>query len=753
MNSLRRYVKLSEPCLKVGPALMSRPVPPAAEDGDRIINFVSIEVECPVPSIGAEIPVEWLAQSIRGLRSCLEAATRLCEEVSDRQRYRISPIEQDLSPNISDYGRTRDLSGCVIAFASLYKRLVAVDQQRAREEFAAWPSDECTAFARLRFWASGKPEIATPDAFAQVVLGLTDNVFWGSHHQRDLLITLAKRWNEIAAKIRTDIETRILAGPSRYEGEDEDSYREHVAWSVLDRLQWLKTHGCEFSFDVESEIANRKPNAPNWKPEYAKRAAESRETRSGSVATDTEHSALVREPISSILSKARELSGRSDTDNFRENDPFAGLCSEHPRRAYLALAKAARRHEYPPWAWTTFLNCDSRENDPPAFSAVVATRLCRATDEVLSELLYLTACWLQKVSKAISTAFPEVFDRIVQRLIDVIKTSTEIASSVVIGSSRGPDWVMEANSSPVGQLIRAVFDDARFQNVAAIQVGLGPIEKCLALSGDARRHAIALASHHLGWLHANAADWTVQKMLAILDGDDTEDREALWAGFFWNPQISSSALYLRIKDGLLAVAKDGARSREGHVQSLASLLLTGWISSSGNSELRWVDSSELRDVLLHGGDKLRSHVLWQFKSELRNENDDQREKWQRWTCEFFEEAWPRQRSVKTPEMTARIVDVLLAHSESFRMSIDVVSPLLTTLHGATRLHIHLGSEMKDLIAAHPERFLHLLHIVLPEDVHYWPYGIGDALEMISTADASLLADPRLRDLRRRWDAR
>ncbi|TWU10530.1 SIR2 family protein [Allorhodopirellula heiligendammensis] len=401
INSSRRFVKLSEPYLKVGPALMSRPVPPAAEDGNGIIDFVSIEAECPVPPIDSDIPVEWLAQTVRGLRYCLEAATRLCEEVNDHQRHRISPIERDLSPKISDYGRTRDLSGCVIAFASLYERLVAADPQRAREEFAAWPSDECTAFARLRFWASGKPEIATPDAFAQVVLGLTDNVFWGSHHQRDLLITLAKRWTAIAAKIRIDIETRILSGPSRYEGEDEDSYREHVAWSVLDRLQWLKTHGCEFSFDAESEIASRKPDAPNWKPQCAERAAESRETRSGSVATNTEHSALVREPISSILSKARELSGRSDTDNFRENNPFAGLCSKHSRRAYLALAKAARRHAYPPWAWTTFLNCDSRENDRPAFSAVVATRLCRATDEVLSELLYLTACWLQKVSKAI----------------------------------------------------------------------------------------------------------------------------------------------------------------------------------------------------------------------------------------------------------------------------------------------------------------------------------------------------------------
>lgn len=752
-ETVRRYVEISEPYLKVMPGLMSRPVPPAPEDEFHIFELVRIEVECPVLPNDADIPVEWLYQTVRGLRFCLEAAARLCEEVNDCHSRHVCPIEHDDRPDISDYERTHGFSGCVITFASLYERLVAVDKQRAREELAAWPLDEDTAFARLRFWASAKPEVATPDAFAQVVLGLTDNVFWGSYHQRDLLIVLAKRWPEMADKFRLEIEARILAGPSQYEGEEDDSYREHAAWSVMERLQWLKTHGCDFSIDVESEIARRNSEAPNWTPRYAERAAESREVRSGWITTDIEHGALIREPIGSILSKARKLSGRSESNSFRENDPFAGLCSEHPRRAYLALAHAARRNKFPEWAWKTFLNSESREQDSSAFSAVIATRLCRFSNEMLTELLYPTTWWLQKVSKAVSANFPEVFDCIVQRLIDVVKASPEMASSAVLGSSRGRDWVTEAINSPVGHLVRAVLDDARFQDAAALRTGLGPIEQCLALSGDPRRHAIALTSHHLGWLHANATDWTDQHLVVLLDGSDGEDQEAFWAGFFWNPQVSSPALYLRIKDGLLAVAKDGIRSREGRVQSLAYLLLMGWASSAENEDRRWVDNSELRDVLLHSGDELRSHVLWQFERVLRNEDADKREEWQNRAHEFFDKVWPRQRSVKTPEMTARIIDVLVAHSDGFRRLIDVVSPLLTTIRDATRLHIHFRGEVKNLIQAHPERFLHLLHIVLPEDVRYWPYGISNALDTIAEADDSLLTDARLRELRRRWDAR
>lgn len=262
-----------------------------------------------------------------------------------------------------------------------------------------------------------------------------------------------------------------------------------------------------------------------------------------------------------------------------------------------------------------------------------------------------------------------------------------------------------------------------------------------------------MATHHLEWLHARAAGWTEKHLLAILETGVKDDWEAFWAGFFWNPQVSGPVLYLRIKEGLLTIAKDGSRSHEGHLQSLAALLLYGWVSSTGDAGQRWVDSSEFRDVLLRGGDELRSHVLWQFERLLQSTDVAEREKWQCYAREFFVDVWPRQRSVETPEMTVRLCRVLIAHPDSFAALIDIVSPLLTTMHDATGLHIHFQEEVKDLIQSHSERFLQLLHSVLPEDIRYWPYGIGDALDMITEADDSLRHDSRFRELRRRWNAR
>jgi hypothetical protein len=751
-EGVRRFVRLCEPYLSVGPAWTTCPVPPMLAEQCQMVDLISIKVECPIPPDDADIPDAWLGLTIRGVRTCLESAARLCEEVDDFQRYLIAPLLADDDPAISDHRRTQGLSGFVISFAELYERLVAKDLRHAREEIAAWPAEEQHVFPRLRLWATGKPEVSNAETFARVVQELNEDVFWGFHHQRDLLLLLARRWSEIADAPRAAIETRILSGPARRDDDEDGSYRERAARAVLDRLQWLKTHGCVFTCDVDAEIGARRMHSPNWKPQYAERAAESLEMRSGRVTTDREHGALLRIPISSILSKAQELSGRSSTDGLREFDPYLGLCSERPQRAYLALAYFARRNEYPAWAWKTFLNSDARKEDPALLSVVIARRLERADNVVLAELLYVASWWLQKVGKPLSSSHPAIFDRITQRLIDVIKATPDGASSALVSSSGVRDLVTETINAPAGHLVRGILEDVRFQDVGTMSTGLDFIEQCLALPGDPRRHAIVLASHQLGCLHAKVTDWTERHLLSILDRADIQDQEAFWAGFLWNPQVSSAAMFLRIKDGLLSVAKSRLDSRQDSSQSLAYLLIRGWLSVDAD-HLPYISSSELGDVILQGGDTIRAHILWQFKRNLRTDIAEQRDVWIHRTRIFFQAVWPRQLVVRSSKMSARILDVLMADPEGFGRLIDVVMPLLTSINDEFRLNIHFGNEGKGVITAHPERFLQLLHVILPDDINLWPYDTSAVLDLIAESNDALHTDSRFVELRRRWDAR
>jgi len=752
---VRRFVDLSTPYFKVGPGLLSRPVPPTLNEECRISDLVRIRVECPVIPHDAVIADEWLTQIVRGLRQNLEIASRLCAEVEDSSDRILCPIERDDSPDVSSFQRNRELSGYVITFTKLFERLVVLDLSSAKTELSAWRSDDNFIFARLRFWASGKSEVATPHQFAQVIHGLTDEAFWDSYHQRDLLLVLSARWRELSIQDRKQIEARLLQGPARWRGEDDTSFRKYRAWDVLTRLQWMKTHGCEFTFDIDNEMVTWQREVPDWKPEHADLAAESREIRGGFITIDTDCGLLIQEPISSILARARELSGRSEISRLRERDPFAGLCAVRPKRAYLALAHAAKGGEYPVEEWKAFLDSPAREKDKSKFAVTISARLCHLPKEVLSELLYSATWWLRKVSKAMSTDYPDCFDETVEWLIAIVQSSQASANSTVHGSSQRRDWVTEAINSPVGHLVQAIVEDTRIKSDSPTSVApsLKKLGQLLELTGDPRRHVITLVSRDLQWFYHVCSNWTESHILSILDGSDEDDKESFWGGFLWHPEVASSALFLHLKEGILNKVMQSYGSRDESLPSLAYLTLSGWIKPQKEDGDRCISNDEFREALLHGGDEFRSQILWQFERVLDDDEATKRQEWLAMVSEFFQHVWPRQKSVKTSEMTVKLCELLLSRLDTFDAILDVVAPQMTSIQDGTGMHLRFRAEVEEIARTRPERFLRLLYQVLPENAGSWPYGIGDAIEWIVEADEGLINDTRLIQLRRRWKSR
>ena len=751
LAKVRQFVKISEPFLKVTPALSSSSIPPNMESTDS--KIARIEVECTVSPLDAEIPKEWLPQVVRGLRSNVEHAADLFWEIDDWLFANICPIEKDESPDVSHFQRERDFSGCVIGFARLFEDLIAHDPKQAKREFECWRTDDDVAFARLRFWASAKPEIASVSKFTRVIRSLSDDVFWGSYHQRDLLIALRKRWNELTDKQRLAIEARLLSGPPKKDNEEEESYREYNAWAKLNRLHWLSEHGCDFSFDFKIESSKLERLCPTWRSESGKHAADSREVRGGFVATDTEHNALLTEPIESILSKALDLSGRVPGNHTVDKDPFLGLCSDRPKRAYLALSRAAKRGQHPTWAWKKFLSFEARENDTSEFSAIVAARLTRMGESALSELMYQTTWWIQKVSKKLSKSHPVLLDKVIDHFIDLVAINSKLGKSSVGGSNRRRDRVMEAINSPIGHLVHAIFDDSRFDTNGDFQKYLNKIAKCISLPEDARRHAITMAAHQLNWLFATAEEWTENHLLSVFEAEKKDsDRESFWAGYFWNPRITSPALYARLKIPLIEFATD-IDAHQDKSKSLGALIVQGWIWKSKDDNERLIGDSELRDTLLGGGDEFRIQVLWQFKQGLRSSEESDQIDWRTSAYEFFEKIWPRQRVVKSSKMTGFLFEVLVADSGGFEALSEVVMPLLTKMHDAKGLHCHYHDETKELITRHPRKFANLLSTVLPGETERWPWGIGEVIDAIAQADKTILEDQNFRVLKQRWDAR
>ena len=746
--TLREFVSVVRPFVTASSANMGQATPPAQKDSElKVRDLIRLEV-C-YPKLGdIPIPDEWLERAISGLRANLEIAVQLSDEIDDMRRFLVCPFEPDPSPDISRHARTDGVSGYVLRFADLFGRLARLDKKKAKRELLAWPTNDDSIFSRLRIWAAGNHKLVTPHAFATTVLELSDEAFWNGYHQRDLLLALAERWQEIPEKSRKRIEKRLLNGPVRTQHEDEATYKNFAVWETLDRLQWLADRGCTFTFDLAEEIAKRQSLCPEWRPSFANKAADSREIRGGWIRTNTEHSALTRAPIETVLDKARELSGRSDRNVLEDCDPFTGLCAERPVRAYLALAHAARLQKYPAWAWRAFLGSGIRQQDQPKMSAAIAERSLRFPPGTFLQLLHEVTTWLRGASESITREYPESFDKLITRIIDVLEQNPSEGQSAVTGTGNGREWSLQAINSLPGHATIAILEDSRiesFRDKSDLPAHvLSQLARLLSLSGDARRYAIVILSRQLRWMHQRVAVWTERNLLSILATPRSEDRDAFWGGFLQNPSVDRD-LFLRLKPGLIEIIKDKEKQDEDHLQSLAGLLTLGWNNSSKNEE-QLVSNVEFRELLLRGREGFRFHVLWHFGSRIDHQDETVRKEWLGRAKEFFYTVWPRQKSVKSPAMTGQLCELLLLNSDCLSELAPAVLPFLTKITRGSTFDLYLPS-IAGIVALHGEILLEVLHTVLSSSVVDWPYGAADVLDRIGESNADLLSDTRLQRLK------
>ncbi len=160
----------------------------------------------------------------------------------------------------------------------------------------------------------------------------------------------------------------------------------------------------------------------------------------------------------------------------------------------------------------------------------------------------------------------------------------------------------------------------------------------------------------------------------------------------------------------------------------------------------------MRAALVNADDAFRSRTLWQLKQGSSKEHEGDGH-WKARVPVFLSAVWPRQIKAKSPRITGRLLDLAFSDVTTFAEIADIILPLVTE---SDRGHLWLSNRMKsegNVIDKFPAKVLMLLYAILPENVEVWPYDIEDVLERIGSADLSLVKDPRLVELKRRWNAR
>ena len=236
-------------------------------------------------------------------------------------------------------------------------------------------------------------------------------------------------------------------------------------------------------------------------------------------------------------------------------------------------------------------------------------------------------------------------------------------------------------------------------------------------------------------------------MLSLVK-DAGDDTKAFWAGYFWGARTPQLSLFLRLKPEFITLARSAGQRRE-HANKLAGMLLAGW---GGDEETpaseRLIPDIELREVLVHADDELRTQMLW-YLERWALEPDS---RWGDRLLPFLRNVWPRQRAARTARVSSRLADLALAIPNRFPEIVEVILPRLVPIKGMSlRVAPFLDAEA-GIAARHASTLLDLLWVILAEDPIEWPYETGKILAKLAE-ESKTRDDPRLAELRRREQQR
>ncbi|WP_147022411.1 hypothetical protein [Microvirga aerophila] len=370
---IRAVADMYRPKLTVRPTL-GPPHPLIWVDEGQPDDIVHVDVDYPHPHESMNLPDEFLGYAIECFRSNLDLAIALECEISGTDRiYLQTSRGPDDGPELSEnsYG----LTGPIIHFQKLMTRLANVDLEAARDQVRSWPSRDEYVFARLRIWAAGAG-LLDPGEAGATFLSLSDRVFWGSVHNRDLLYALRDRWADLSLNDRKALEQRLLTGSYPWSVDVPGEREEASARDRLSRLHWLSTYGVAFTFNIDETMQTLRSVAPRWTTHEGNAAAVSNAPEVFSISTDTRPDPILEAPVPEILRRAKEV-GRLDFAARIEREPFRGLAIQKPVRALGALTHAARSGDAPRWAWSAFLRGETRPSDSLRMIAVIVGRLQR----------------------------------------------------------------------------------------------------------------------------------------------------------------------------------------------------------------------------------------------------------------------------------------------------------------------------------------------------------------------------------------
>lgn len=717
---VREAVELFHPRITVERAFCV--APPMSADANPA-DFISLDVDYPRPHYDLDFDAANLPLAVSLWRALLVEAEQMEAEIGAWVNIDTTRPDDGERLGTGGYG----LTGPLVRFTHLVEALEAAHPGAAAKEVRAWDSYGGLIFERLRIWAAGRPGLTSIVEAESVFTGLDDETFWSYRHERDLLFAIRDRWNELSEGGKRSVEARLLTSPIPYLANYEPKeVEEKTAIYRLNALHWLTEHGVVFGFDLAAEKARLLAIAPSWQEQFADHTAQPRVSKVFSVTTDTDPTGIMGVPINELL--PIELPETRFRD-FLEHDPFAGYSTARPARAILALHSGMRRGVDTVWHyWSTFLRATAKMQTSARMDTVVVRLMRSLPSDEIAKLWYPLVDWFAERTSLFEARGLGEFDIIWDK---VVAAAAQQPSGYK--QKPGRDWSFESLNTVIGRLVLALLEVELPEGQRTVPAKwISRLDKVLALPGDHGRHALYLVARQVSWLHFHEPAWTEARILAKAAGSGP-DADAFWSGFARMHRVPPPDLIGLLKSPMLARVRQGGTEEA----NLTAYLLSGWAAEGAE---RFVSDSELRDTLIVGGDDVR-HAALRFVGDWVVEH----QRWQDLVLPFVSKVWPKQRTVKTPQMSSALVRFASAVPMQFAQIIGIVSGSLVPLSLGHSLH--LDCEVADLDAAGIEALVMALEKLLPSERGNWPHEGKRLIDAIVAAGVG--QGPRLDELSRR----
>ena len=679
---------------------------------------------------------------LEDLQQLLRDALDLLRELGDANDF--SDCSYWDLPSITPHWQNRDLSEWVHLIELLRDAWLAVrvnDSARATRIAQSWIELPYPTFKRLALFAASQDDCIMPEQWVDWLVNEEAWLLWSIETRREgfRLFVLQGRYLSGAAQKR--LEVAILNGPPREiyrDDHEEDQWQEFMAHSVWLYLAKLNISGCILGESTAARLEVISDTYPDWRLATNERD-EFSSWMSGTGDPDYEDRIKVNIAPRKRQDLTTWLKEKAPKRRAFYEDTWRDVCRTRFFHSLFALCDLSQDCIWPADRWREALQVWAEEGMVLRSWRYAAPLLQSMPDDVLQKVIHSVTWWLQEVSKSINR-HESLLKNLCHRVL-TLPLETDQSSLVNRNDDETNDLVGSAINHPVGHVTQALINLWFKQNPNDSDLLPADLEPIFtALCGTEveqfRPARVIMGSRLISFFRVDRI-WTEQHLLPLFDWSNPLEAKAVWEGFLWSPRLYQPLL-IAFKPQFLESAKHYGNLGK-HKQQFAVFLTYAALDPTQGFTV-----DEFRSAIgafPQEGLERSAQALYQA---LEGAGDQREDYWINRAQPFWQNIWPKSRSLATPRIAQSLARLVIAARRKFPAALDAVQDWLKPIEQPHYIIRSLAES--GLCKLFPEEALQLLDLIIA-DQQWVPKQIGDCLDEMEEAAPQIVQGGRFQRLK------